>query len=142
MKKAQIIGLSGIVMMMGLGAVAVDPGRPGDGSAQDSVSYKRDVATLLTKHCMPCHAEENANKSELYLDTYRQLMQGGKSGVAVVPGKPEKSMLIAKLSATPPFGDRMPFFSERRKKKTPPVYLTEEEVGVIKTWISEGARDN
>jgi len=142
MRNAHIVGLSGIILLMGIGAVASDPGAQVDAGSKKVVSYKSDVVPLLTKHCMPCHAEENANKSELYLDTYAQIMEGGKSGEVVVPGEPRKSDLILKLSENPPFGERMPLFSKRRLSKGPPKYLSDEEVGILRAWIEEGARDN
>jgi hypothetical protein len=142
MRKAYIAGLCGIMIFVGAGAVKSRSDSQAGGDAKKGVSYKGDVAPLLAQHCMPCHAEENANKSELYLDSYAQLMEGGKSGKAVVPGKPGKSDLILKLSENPPYGDRMPLFSKRRLVMAPPRYLTEEEVGVLRRWIEEGARDN
>jgi hypothetical protein len=137
MAKIQVAGLSLLCLMVFAGAML-----PGGEGTSDAVSYKNRVAPLLAKHCMPCHAEENANKSEFFLDSYASLMKGGKHGVAVVPGNPEKSDLLLKLSETPPYGDRMPLQSKRKLKVGPPVYLSDDEVAVLRKWIADGAKEN
>jgi hypothetical protein len=106
------------------------------------VSYKEHVTPILQKYCLPCHAEESYNPSELSLDTYALLKKGGKHGASFEEGKPEESLLIQKLADTPPFGDRMPLQSRRKKSTTPPRKLTEDEVRVIEEWIVQGGKDN
>ncbi len=105
-----------------------------------SLSFKDDITPLLKKHCLPCHAEENFNPSELSLDEYDNLMAGGKHGPPVVPGKASESLLIEKLGAEPPFGDRMPLI--RKKNAGNPDKLTAEEVETLQEWINQGAKDN
>jgi len=106
----------------------------------DEVSFKQDVFPIINKYCLPCHEEENFNKSELSLDNYSLLMKGGKNGAPVVEGKPDESILIQKLSEKPPFGDTMP--RGRRGSQAPPKRLTSEELKVLTTWIEQGAKDN
>lgn len=137
MKKLHVAGLLGLLLPVLIGASL-----PGGSRQEDVSSYKEDVTPLLQKYCLPCHAEENFNPSELALDSYASLMKGGKHGVAVVPGAPEESSLISKLSENPPFGERMPMHSRRRKSAAPPVYLSEDEVKVLSRWIVQGCKDN
>jgi uncharacterized membrane protein len=99
-----------------------------------TVSFKKDVQPLLKKYCMPCHSEEQMNPSEFHLDSYDMMMEGGKHGKPVVPGKAEESILIQKLSDDPPFGEAMPL-----KAKRP---LSEEELKVLVDWINQGAKKN
>lgn len=103
--------------------------------------FKADVMPILQKYCMPCHAEESFNPSELSLDDHVLLMKGGEHGVAVVPGKPEESLLVKKVLADPPFGKQMPV-QKRRKSAEKPVQLSEEEVQVLRDWIKAGARND
>jgi hypothetical protein len=137
MNRMHVAGLLGLVFPVLVGAIL-----PGGSSQGDNVSFREDVAPLLQKYCLPCHAEENDNPSELALDSYSSLMKGGKHGVVVVPGAPEESSLIQKLSETPPFGERMPMHSRRAKSTVPPRYLTEEEVRVVSQWVAQGGKDN
>ncbi len=106
------------------------------------MSYTSHVAPIIKKYCLPCHAEESSNSSELSLDTYALLMKGGEHGRAVVPGKPQESVLLKKLEEEPPFGDRMPLLSRRRKNAGAPKELKPEELRVLKEWIAQGAKNN
>jgi hypothetical protein len=108
----------------------------------DSVSYKNDVVPIFKKYCLPCHASDSNNPSELFMDSYADLMKGGEHGAPVVPGDPVKSLLLRKLEKEPPFGDPMPLNKKRRKSQTPPVRLTDEEVKVLQSWIEQGAKEN
>lgn len=115
----------------------------GDNKQHDDkdLSFKQDVFPVIKKYCLPCHAEESLNPSELSLDSYALLKDGGKHGSPIVVGKPEESILIQKLNDTPPFGDRMPL-ARRRKSQEPPKKLTEEEFKILTDWIKQGAKDN
>ena len=108
----------------------------------DTVSFTKQVFPIIKKHCLPCHAEDNFNPSELSLDNYDQLMEGGKHGAPILAGKSKESILIQKLSPAPPFGDPMPL--DRKKKKDEPSKkgLTAEEVKLISDWIDQGAKKN
>lgn len=108
----------------------------------DSVSYRADVVPVIAKYCLPCHAEESYNPSELSMDSYTVLRKGGKHGNPVVPGEPEESILMQKLQDDPPFGDRMPLQSRRQKLTGRPKTLTADEVSVLRRWISQGAKEN
>lgn len=109
--------------------------RSKDGSkASRLVSYKKDVYPIFRTYCLPCHTEDQMNPSELYLDTYGGLMQGGKHGTPVLPAHPDSSLLMLKLTLKPPFGDPMPL-----KRKTP---IPQDTVNILKKWIGQGAKDN
>lgn len=106
------------------------------------VSYAKDVAPVIARYCLPCHAEESQNSSELSLDTHALLMEGGEHGTPVVPGKPDESILIQKLLPKPPFGETMPLKMRRRSAGVAAKKLTEQEIELLKEWIRQGARGN
>ena len=108
----------------------------------EGTSFKGDVFPVIKKHCLPCHSEDNFNPSELSLDSYELLMQGGKNGVPVVAGKAKESTLIKKLGEAPPFGDRMPLNKKQVISEGKAKYLTEAQVKLIAKWINEGAKNN
>lgn len=110
--------------------------------ARPPVSFSKDVMPIINKNCLPCHAEEQSNPSELALDSFELLMKGGKHGDAVVPGDSSKGTLVKKLLADPPFGDRMPFNPRKKRKKEPMVPLTDAEIGVITDWVNQGAKND
>ncbi len=102
--------------------------------AMRTISYKKDIAPIFQRYCLPCHTEDQMNPSELYLDSYAGLMQGGKHGSPITAGKPDSSLIIKKLSPQPPFGDRMPY---KAKKPVP-----DDTVSILKQWIAQGAKEN
>ena len=114
----------------------------GRGPGESAPTFKADVMPIFKKHCLPCHAEESLNPSELALDDHALLMKGGEHGAAVVPGKPEESLLVKKVLDDPPFGDRMPMRSKRRKNPDKPAQLTAEEIGVLREWVAGGAKND
>ena len=50
---------------------------------------------LLEARCFECHASSSKEvKGGLLLDSFDAILQGGESGPAVVPKKPDESLLI------------------------------------------------
>jgi hypothetical protein len=106
------------------------------------VSFKKDIFPIIQKNCLPCHAEDNFNPSELSLDDYERMSAGGKNGPLWTSGNAEESNLVLKLKEAPPFGDRMPLNSKRKVAEGKAKWLTPAEVATIATWINQGAKDN
>ena len=107
-----------------------------------SVSFKQQVFPIIKKHCLPCHAEDNYNPSELVLDTYETLMAGGEHGKALEPGKGAESLIVKKLGPQPPFGKMMPVNKKKKSGEESKNTLTEAEVKVLVDWIDQGAKNN
>ena len=98
------------------------------------VSYKKNVFPIIKMNCLPCHTEDQMNPSELYLDSYDNMLTGGKHGKPIIPGKADSSLIIRKIIPPPPFGDPMPM-----KRKTP---IAADTINIIKKWIDQGAENN
>ena len=126
-----------LAFMMLTGALAYSAGV--DTSKSNEVSFKKDVTPIIHKYCLPCHAEDNYNPSELSMDTYDQLMTGGKHGSPVVAGKSAESNIVKKLRPDPPFGKSMPL-----KKRSQPEqqWVPDDLQKVIVDWIDQGAKNN
>jgi cytochrome c553 len=107
-----------------------------------TISFQTDVFPVIKKKCLPCHAEDNYNPSELSLDSHALLMEGGKHGVAAVPGKAAESLLVQKLGEKPPFGDRMPLDPKKKKGELSTKKLSDEEIRLISDWVAQGAKNN
>jgi len=72
-------------------------------SAADLAFFEKSIRPVLVKSCYKCHsAEADETKAGLALDSREALLRGGDSGPAVVPGKPEESLLITSLRHTDP----------------------------------------
>src|SRR5215216_6682799 len=63
--------------------------------------FEKRIRPALVKHCFSCHGG-GQSKGGLSLDTRGSVLAGGKSGLAVVPGKPDESILIQALRQTHP----------------------------------------
>jgi tetratricopeptide (TPR) repeat protein len=106
----------------------------GDGPVKPtSVNFSRDVLPILSEHCFACHGpDEKARKAKLRLDIREGLYGAGRSGEpAVVPGKPEASELIHRISA-----------SEPQRLMPPPKFgkpLKPEQIEMLRRWIASGA---
>ena len=96
------------------------------GSAPDEpISFERNVRPIFKANCFPCHGEGDKLNGKLDVRLRRMIVEGGKSGAAIVPGQPEASLLFQRISK----GEMPP-----GKKK-----LTSDEVALIGHWIAAGA---
>jgi len=71
----------------------------GVGSAADRRQefFRAQVEPILVARCLECHGA--ARKGKLDLRTKRAAMKGGESGVVIVPGKPDDSLLYDYVSS-------------------------------------------
>jgi hypothetical protein len=98
-----------------------------------TLGYNRDIRPILSENCFPCHgADSAARKANLRLDRFEDAILPRKdSHPAIVPGKPQGSALVSRITATDP-DDIMP------PTKTHKV-LTAEQKDLLKQWIASGA---
>jgi hypothetical protein len=100
----------------------------GTGPARATVSFVRDVAPILVRNCLRCHGDQNP-RSGFSLYTYKRMLQGGKRGNDVVPGKPEESLLILLVQG-------------KEQPRMPPGGsgpLRPDLIEKLVTWVREGA---
>ena len=70
-------------------------------TAEQLAFFEKKIRPVLAAHCYKCHsAKADKIKGGLLLDTREGLRKGGESGPAVVPGNPDKSLLIKALRYT------------------------------------------
>src|SRR5713226_5423923 len=61
------------------------------------------IEPLLRERCYECHSHESGKaKGGLVLDSRNGWAKGGEHGPAIVPGKPEESLLLRAVSHTDP----------------------------------------
>lgn len=97
-------------------------------AAERMVDFDRQVHPILAQRCFGCHAGDK-RFGGLSLGTYRDLMQGGKSGRIVDPGSSADSLLLQRV-----MGDGIPVMPPAGEKLTAP------QIAAIRTWIDQGAR--
>jgi mono/diheme cytochrome c family protein len=88
--------------------------------------FESKIRPILANNCYGCHT--NSAMGGLRLDSLDGLKKGGKRGPALVPGDPDKSLLIAAIRQT---GDapKMPMGGK----------LKDAEVADIVSWVKAGA---
>lgn len=102
--------------------------------AAPPVDFQRDVAPIFAEHCAQCHGvDESDRKSGLRLDVRESALKGGDSGTpAIVPGKPDESEIVRRITSANP-DEVMP--PPRHKKP-----LSARQIETLKQWIGEGAK--
>ena len=98
-----------------------------------TVDFTRDIAPVLAAHCFQCHGPDaSSRKAGLRLDKRDGALKGGKSGAAaIVPGKPDESELLARVTSTDP--------DEHMPPAEGHVALTAAEVDALRAWIAADA---
>ncbi|MDE2755423.1 MAG: PSD1 and planctomycete cytochrome C domain-containing protein [Acidobacteriota bacterium] len=59
---------------------------------------QQEVIPLMLLHCTACHGKR-IQEAGLDLRTKAAMLKGGKSGPAIVPGKPEESLIVQRIRA-------------------------------------------
>jgi hypothetical protein len=97
--------------------------------SRNRVSFSRDIQPILNQNCVQCHGGVRQKNGVSFI--YREEALGtGKSGRrTIVPGHPEQSELIARVTSSDPEA-RMPYHS-------PP--LLPQQLALLRQWIQEGA---
>ena len=90
--------------------------------------FEKKIRPLLSDHCYACHSAETKPAGGLRVDDRNGLLGGGDTGPAVVPGHPEKSLILERIHHSDP-KKRMPKEGD---------LLTEAEVADLTTWIQDG----
>ena len=57
--------------------------------------YQKQVQPILAENCYKCHSHQaDKIKGSFVLDSREGLLKGGEKGAAIIPGDPEKSLLV------------------------------------------------
>lgn len=94
---------------------------------QAQADFRAHVFPMLKQSCWRCHGLEN-QKGLLRLDNPTAALKGGVSGPALVPGDPDKSLMLVRAMHNDPMREVPP--------KDPP---TDAELAALRRWIAAGA---
>ena len=92
----------------------------------DEQLFESKVRPLLIERCHKCHAGDET-KGGLRLDSRTAALQGGDTGPAVIPGKPDQSLLLQAVRHES--GLQMP----------PDGKLSPGQIEALDKWIRDGA---
>ena len=115
---------------IGTAAIFSTIGR-GNAAAAD---FLRDVQPILSEHCAQCQGDdERERQSGLRLDQRDAALKGGESGLAaIVPGRPDQSELLRRVTSSDPDA-LMPPPSHKKP-------LSPKQIEILKAWVKDGAK--
>jgi mono/diheme cytochrome c family protein len=102
-------------------------------AGEAKINFGRDIRPILADNCFACHGPDvHQRKAKLRLDTRTgALSELRSSGHAIVPGKPEESTLVERITDENP--------SRRMPPKKSAKNLTPAQIDLLRRWIAEGA---
>ena len=122
---ARLLLLAAICLLLAPAVRAADP-------PQEAIAFfEQKIRPILVDHCYECHSVESTKiKSGLLLDSRDSLLKGGDTGPAIVPGDPEKSLLIIAVRRT-----------NKDLQMPPKQKLTSTQIADLEAWVKMGAHD-
>jgi hypothetical protein len=94
---------------------------------EDVEFFESKIRPLLAKRCYSCHsAKAKKLQAGLYLDRKGGAIKGGESGPAIVPGKPDESLLVKAIR-----------YEEH--EMPPDAKLADAEIALLVKWVALGA---
>ncbi|WP_406697719.1 PSD1 and planctomycete cytochrome C domain-containing protein [Singulisphaera sp. Ch08] len=111
--------IAGVLILLLVAQVA-------NATGPEPIEFERDVAPILTNHCIRCHRSES-KKGDVSLESAADLEDSG----TVEPGNPAESTLLEVVGSRP----------EGAKPKMPRegAPLSSEQVAVLRRWVEQGA---
>lgn len=93
--------------------------------------FEKRIVPLLEKRCFECHSHESGKaKGGLVLDSRMGWEKGGGSGPAIVPGKPDESLLIQAVR-----------YHDEDFQMPPKKQLPDNEITLLEKWVAMAAPD-
>ena len=124
-----------LLLLIGVGVAALIAGPREQADSQESTTFDAasieffttKVKPLLESRCFECHGPEVKKlKGGLSLASRAAILRGGDSGAAIVPRKPEESLLVKAINYID--------FEMPPKSRMP-----EGEVAILTEWVKRGA---
>jgi len=129
-----------MALSVSLAAVAAENGDPpanaaaataqkGTAAPADFDFFEAKIRPLLAAHCYACHSDA-AQEGDLRLDWREGWAKGGQSGPAIIPGKPDDTLLVRAVRRW-----------DKNFSMPPDTSLSATEVADLVEWVKRGAPD-
>ena len=111
-------------------SLAVHAGGSEEPLSSEAVEFfETKIRPLLAEACYSCHSKKAEKlKAGLHLDSRAGVLQGGDTGPAIVPGKPDESLLIRAVR-----------YTEESLEMPPKRKLTPAQISDLERWVAAGA---
>lgn len=103
---------------------------PAEAAPRTGNGFVDTIEPFLQRTCVPCH-RPSKRKGELELDTQASIMQGGKHGAVLVPGKPDDSPMLTRCE--------LPLDADEHMPPDGKLQATKAEIAALRQWIADGA---
>jgi len=90
--------------------------------------FEKKVRPVLAGHCYGCHSADTKPAGNLRVDDQHGLLAGGNGGPAVVPGHPEKSLLLKRVA-----------HDAKRQMPAEGEKLSDAQIADLTQWVKDGA---
>src|SRR5205807_1571019 len=121
-----VLLLSGAALIGGALGSGVDPVT----TSQPPVNFQRQVRPILSDNCFLCHGPDKGTRmADVRLDIREGAFATRKNGTIIVPGKPEESLLIKRISSDDPAYRMPPVFAHKT--------LTQTQKDILRRWVAE-----
>ena len=107
------------------GLALAEEAQPAAATREGELFFENKVRPILAENCHKCHGEKKQGGT-LRLDAKAALLAGGETGPAIVPGKPEESLLIEAINY-------------KTLEMPPDGRLKPEQIAVLTQWVKLGA---
>jgi len=104
------------------------------GAGQDAAAlkmYTEKVVPIFQANCYRCHGGMN-HRGGFVMDTKAGMAKGGHDGAVIVPGSPEKSLLVKLIRHEGPADDPMPMPPNKPK-------ISDADIATVEQWVRAGA---
>jgi hypothetical protein len=158
MTRVKLIAAARLAIIAGAGVasavLAADVSKLPPVSAQQGVTYAKDIRPIFEENCFACHGEIRQRR-HLRLDSLESVLKGCEDGPVIFPGKSDQGDLILEVSGIgdhdmPPWPSAPPLLSREHLTNAPPATsldggplpkpLTAEQIGLIRDWVAQGAK--
>ncbi len=103
-----------------------------EADARGIAFYESKIRPLLIEQCYSCHSAKALSKKKLkanlLVDSLSAMLTGGDLGPALVPGKPDESLLIKAVR-----------YTDSDLKMPPKTKLSEAQISLLEQWVKMGA---
>src|SRR6059058_3222813 len=122
----------GFLLLCGLAATCVLI-TPLAAAVPEKVRFNQHVRPILSGNCFYCHGPDPKHReADLRLDNREGATADLGGYAAIVPGKPDQSTLIKRVTSKDP-DEHMPPPASKKP------HLTDEQIAVLRRWIEQGA---
>jgi len=110
-------------------ALVIGPAAAAPPTRQQVQFFEKEVRPILAGRCYQCHSEaQKKQRGGLHVDSLAALLRGGDSGPALVPGAPDKSLLVEAIG-----------YGNEDLRMPPKGKLSADEIAVLTRWVKDGA---